>query len=129
MTGDTSARIDDVLALMADTDRRRLLYYLREHGTATRSELADVLTGWHATDRPEGSATDAHRERVASVLYHRHLPALREDDLVDAVGDTDTFVTTDWPQWVDRCLDVAFDAEARDAESEHETQRLDERRE
>jgi DNA-binding transcriptional ArsR family regulator len=106
---DTAERLDATFGLLSDRDRRRLLYYLREHGSATRTELTDVLAGWEATDRPDGVVRASRHHRLHSSLYHRHLPALREAGLVSV--DDDTVTTTDWPAWVDRCLDIAFEVE------------------
>jgi hypothetical protein len=124
MHDDSSTRLDTVFALLSDADRRRLLYYLREHGTATRTELADVLTGWRATDRPDGTASDEDRHQLECELHHRHLPALQDGGLVSASLDSDIVETTDWPPWVDRCLDLAFAVETTtDAESDRQAGR------
>jgi DNA-binding transcriptional ArsR family regulator len=129
MHDDTSTRLDTVFTLLSDADRRRLLYYLRDHGTATRTELADVLTGWRATDRPAGTATDGDRGQIESELHHRHLPALQDGELVTASLDSTIVETTDWPPWLDRCLDLAFELEATDdAEPDRPTDRSTEER-
>lgn len=114
MSSDTSTRLDTVFLLLSDTERRRLLYYLREHGTATRTELADVLTGWLATDRKNGAATAKHRQRLGTKLHHHHIPALRDGGLVTVSSEGDVVEATDWPRWIDSYLDLAFDVEATD---------------
>jgi DNA-binding transcriptional ArsR family regulator len=110
MTDETDRRLDRVFAVMADADRRRLLYYLREHGSATRTELADVLAGWLATDRQDGAVTADRRRRIESALYHQHLPRLSRSGLVDD-RDDGTVVAADWPPWVAQYLDLAFEVE------------------
>jgi len=106
-------RIDAVFDVLSHATRRRLLYYLREHGTATPDELADVLAGWRATERGD-SATADQRRGLALDLHHQHLPALRDVGLVDRDPATDVVELRDRPAWIDRCLDVAFDVEIRE---------------
>lgn len=72
---------DEVFAALRDTDRRLVLYYLREHGSASVEELADVVTGWSSAGS-RGMALPADRDDVATALRHRHLPVLEEAGLV-----------------------------------------------
>jgi hypothetical protein len=115
MTTDITERLDRAFGLLSDRDRRRLLYYLREHGSATRTELADVLAGWAATDRPDGVVRAERHRHFRSSLYHNHLPALEEGDLVNT-RDDHIVVAADWPAWIDRCLDLVFTVETSDEE-------------
>lgn len=115
--------IDTIFDLLADSTRRRLLYYLREHGTATRSELVDVVTGWAATDcttdvdgRDSGlvTADDWTRNRVT--LHHTHLPKLVDSGLVTDDDETAVVRLGEVPPWVEQCLDTAFEADQSLAE-------------
>jgi len=115
MTDETGTRLDRVFAVMADADRRRLLYYLREHGSATRTELADVLAGWLATDRRDGAVTADRRPHIESLLHHQHLPRLRRSGLVEGQDD-ETIAATEWPPWVDQHLDLAFEVEVTETD-------------
>lgn len=129
MTDEMGTRLDEVFTLLSDGDRRRLLYYLREHGSATRTELADVLAGWLATDRPDGVVGDGQHQRIESTLYHQHLPRLREKGIVDVRADG-TVTAMDWPPWFDQFLDIAFEVEVVRSETLREvTGRLTDDRE
>jgi hypothetical protein len=57
-----------------------------------------VLTGWLAADRADGIADETGHERVVSELHHRHLPALRDSELVSVMDETATVETTDRPR-------------------------------
>lgn len=82
-------RLDDVddavFAALADRERRAVVYFLHEHGTATVAELADVVTGWVHGAR--GVATSDDRERVRVALHHVHLPRLAAAGLVTYDAD------------------------------------------
>lgn len=104
-------RKDEVLRALAGQRRRRVLAYLREHGDATREELADVLTGWLATDRASGQADAEDHARIAISLSHVALPKLDDAGLVAVDEETDTVVLEEAAPWVETCLDAALDAD------------------
>lgn len=79
---------DEVIATLADEERRVVLYFLREHGSASLSELADVVTGWTRTER--GVASPEDRDRVRAALHHVHLPKLESVGLVSYDADSQT---------------------------------------
>ncbi|WP_335999777.1 DUF7344 domain-containing protein [Halorientalis halophila] len=107
--------VDARFRAIADHRRRFLLYYLREHGDATRRELADVLTGWLAA--VTGSDADARgRERIHIALQHVHLPKLEAEGFVSYDADTGVVSVEAVPAWVDRCLDEAFRIEVATSE-------------
>ena len=56
---------DEFYRLLARPPRRRVLYYLQEHSTASVAELCDVLAGWEALDRSRTPGDEA--------WYRRHL--------------------------------------------------------
>lgn len=101
--------LDGVLRALADGDRRRALYFLGEHGSVTRAELADVLTGWRTVEEGVDVVGPDDRERTAVALRHLHLPVLAEADLVEY--DDETVVPATVPPWVEECLGIAFDAD------------------
>lgn len=103
--------VDSCLDLLSNQYRRFLLYYLREHGDATLTELTDVLTGWLATL----AGTDADRrrfERTDVSLRHVYLPELRAADLVEYDRETGVVTLESYPTWVDDYLDLTFRVEA-----------------
>lgn len=73
-SGESSDRVDEQLAVLADSERRAIVNYLREKGSATASldELAAVLE------------PDSNRERdyVRVRLHHSHLPKLATTPLI-----------------------------------------------
>ena len=104
-------RLDTLFETLSKRERRRLLYYLREHDTATKQELVDVLTGWAATDRGDDALTREEWTQMQAALHHVHLPRLRTSDLVEYDPETGVVRVLDLPPWVDRCLDAAFESE------------------
>ncbi len=103
--------IDGLLDALSNHTRRFVLYYLREHGDATRTELTDVVTGWLATTA--GNAADrSTREQKRIALQHVHLPKLAECGLVEYEPEAGVVALADHPEWVADCLDVTFRAEA-----------------
>lgn len=103
--------VDGRLEVLSNCYRRFLLYYLREHGTATRTELADVLAGWLASV-DDGAADSTDRDRTDIALHHVHLPKLLDAGLVEHDTNTGVFELGDYPGWVDECLDLTFRVEA-----------------
>jgi hypothetical protein len=97
--------------LLSNRTRRCLLYYLREHGTATRSELVDVLTGWAATGHETGVATRDDWQRMRATLHHVHLPKLTARGPVEHDPETGVVRLGSVPSWADRCMDVAFESD------------------
>ncbi|WP_136715884.1 DUF7344 domain-containing protein [Halorientalis salina] len=104
-------QLDTLMETLAKRERRRLLYYLREHDTATQQELVDVLTGWAATDRDRGTVTKDDWVRMQTALHHVHLPRLEHANLVEYDPSIDVVRLLDLPPWVERCLDAAFEGD------------------
>jgi hypothetical protein len=103
--------VDGHLEALSNHTRRFVLYYVREHGDATRTELTDVVAGWLATTA--GDAADCTmREQKRIALRHVHLPKLLECGLVEYEPETGVVAAADYPEWVDDCLDVTFRVEA-----------------
>jgi DNA-binding transcriptional ArsR family regulator len=66
---------------LANHERRRVLRYLVERGSATVEDLATLLVGWEATEDGETRRPAAHR-RATVRLSHVHLPHLADAELV-----------------------------------------------
>lgn len=84
---------DDLFAALADTTRRRVLWYLLDESSVSLQELADALAGWHLDDQTT-VGPDEH-ENIVAALHHSHLPILddaglavyhREDATVEATS-------------------------------------------
>jgi hypothetical protein len=77
---------DEFYRLLARPPRRRVLYYLQEHSTASVAELCDVLAGWEALDRSRTLGDEA-RDRIRCRLYHADLPKLDRAGVVSYDAD------------------------------------------
>lgn len=109
MSSDTDTKTeispDLVFELLSSTRRRRVLYYLREHGgVATVNELAESIAAMENEIDVE-DLNRQQRKRVYVSLYQTHVPKLVEagiieyDDnngevrLTDRAVETDTYLT------------------------------------
>ncbi|WP_255149099.1 DUF7344 domain-containing protein [Halorarius halobius] len=102
--------IDATFDALADETRRLLLYFLREHETATLDTLADVLTGWRAV-RDDREPTTEHRDRLYARLYHVHVPRLADSSMVTFDADAERVRLAPLSEPLARLLDEAFDLE------------------
>jgi DNA-binding transcriptional ArsR family regulator len=115
MTGAaTPDEIDHAFRVLGARERRRILRYLQAQDESSVSELADVLSGWRAVDRDEMTEPD-DRAGIQTALVHVHLPKLADDGLIAYDPAAGTVSVTDLPDWIERLLDVAFDAIDGDA--------------
>jgi hypothetical protein len=121
MTDETiRGTLSRTLDALADVQRRCVLYYLREHETASVDTLADVVTGWvHASTDGIVSA-DQHR-RMQLELYHLHLPHLRSAGLLEYDAGAGQVELADYPPIVDDLLDLALAIEADSVETSGRT--------
>jgi hypothetical protein len=73
--------LDTVFDLLSDQRRRYVLYHLvnAADDTVDYEDLAEQVAVWEAG----GDPSDEHVERVATDLYHSHLPKLTESNVVD----------------------------------------------
>lgn len=108
---DTSPDVlDDAFLALRDRTRRYVCYFLLEHGTASLSEVADVITGWiHATD--SGIVEPQCRTNQYSNLVHTHVPRLVETGVVRHDEGTETLS-------LDPCPELVRDVIARACEAE-----------
>jgi hypothetical protein len=78
--GDVETPLDTAFTALANRRRRVLLDHLIDGDEVTDLDaLVDVVAGAEADETP----TRSHRDRVATTLYHIHLPVLAELGLVD----------------------------------------------
>ncbi|ELY42275.1 DUF7344 domain-containing protein [Natronorubrum tibetense] len=102
--------LDDAFLALRDRTRRYVCYFLLEHGTASLSEVADVITGWiHATDG--GIVEPQCRTNQYSNLVHTHVPRLVETGVVRHDEETETLS-------LDSCPELVRDVIARACEAE-----------
>ncbi|WP_135820334.1 DUF7344 domain-containing protein [Halostella litorea] len=116
------AGIDDAFEALADADRRVVLYYLRERGESSLSELADVVAGRRAA--AEGTfVRPERRDRIEIDLHHAALPALADSGAVDYDPETGRVALADPPAAVEALIDTAIaaagDADHASLDGEH----------
>lgn len=92
--GATNEPVEPVFVALADGHRRQVLAVLNERsGTATISELAQVLVSRQTARTPAAPSPNEHRS-IRTSLHHVHVPMLAEVGLVDRTGDEITLVET-----------------------------------
>jgi DNA-binding transcriptional ArsR family regulator len=93
-----------VFELLANQRRREALYVLyRREGPITVAELADEVA----------TVVEAAPERVATSLYHVHLPKLADADIVDYDVQSGIVRLTHASEQFDRYLHIAAADEGR----------------
>lgn len=81
-SGTTPGLSDDQLyRALASTQRRRLLYLLRDDAERTVEQIATALAGWDAAETGKMATPDDH-DRLVVALEHTHLPLLAETGLI-----------------------------------------------
>ncbi|AEH37450.1 DUF7344 domain-containing protein [Halopiger xanaduensis] len=108
--GDRQARIDELLAALADVRRRYVLYYLRNEHQASLTETARQVAAWDC-DRSPSAVRDETLEGVEIELYHVHLPMLEEADVLEYDERSEQLVFRDPPSLVECCLDQCLDGD------------------
>jgi len=110
-TQEAGGDVDDVFRALATRRRRFLLAYLREHDSATRRELADVLTGWLGMIEGDGEADGTDWKHTMVHLQHVTIPNLRSAGLIKYDPETGVVELASNPEWTKRCVDAACEAE------------------
>lgn len=89
--------IDDAFLALRDRSRRYVCYFLLEHGTASLSEVTDVVTGWiHARD---GRVVERQcRNQCHRALRHTHVPALVDAGVIHHDEDAGTLSLSRCPE-------------------------------
>ena len=76
------SRLDRYLRALSDKDRRYLLYYLDEHGSARLDEIAPHIVA-RESDRSLASISEEESKRMRAKLRHEHLPRLQDYGVID----------------------------------------------
>jgi DNA-binding transcriptional ArsR family regulator len=98
---------------LADPDRRVVLYYLREHESASLETLADLVTGW--AEAGPGPDRSVARDDVRAGLHHVHLPALDAAGLVSYDSDGGRVTCDGLSPTGEAVLDAALAADTTEA--------------
>ncbi|WP_164471759.1 ArsR/SmtB family transcription factor [Halosimplex salinum] len=108
VTGDTE-EVSHLFQVLSHPHRRVVVYYLREHETASFATLAETVTGWIEAGPGRGeSMTDRN---VRATLHHAHLPALAEAGLVRYDTDSGTVTFLGLSAAADEVVDASLDAD------------------
>lgn len=101
--------VSRLFGALSERDRRVVVYYLREHGSASLETLADVVGGWVEAG-PGSNEAVAHTD-VRAGLHHVHLPTLEAAGVVeyDPVDGLAAFAGLS--PWGERVLDDALSAD------------------
>lgn len=103
-----SITTDDILRGLINIRRRRILFHLRQSGSATVDELLDVLV----TDLT-GDQNDADRSSFEAVLYHIDFPKLESLDLIEFNEGEGIVRLTVEPTELGEWLDLAVQTDLR----------------
>lgn len=103
-----------VFDALSDSNRRYLLYYLRDRETAALGELATVVAGWEqASESDPEVVTAADRNRVLASLHHADIPRLEDAGFVRYDLDAKTVAFEPRSQIMDHILDELLVYERR----------------
>ena len=103
--------LDPTFRLLASERRRHLLYLLREHGSFSIEDLADLLTGWLAARHGDAVATPEDRQRVYTELYHVDVQKLVDLGVVEFDEASGEVRLDGLSPAVDQLLDCALELE------------------
>lgn len=79
----------DVFELLSDPRRREVLAYLSEQVPPVALEELAITVATDETGNTEGEIPDERVTRIATSLYHSHIPKLVDADVVDYDRDAD----------------------------------------
>lgn len=114
--------LSDLFRMLSHPHRRVVLYYLREHETASLDALAACVTGWSEAGPGAGTSTPSvDAEHVRIELHHTHLPMLADAGFVtyDVAGERVTL--GELPSVADPVLSTAVAAETGEEELDVDT--------
>ncbi|MDG5759383.1 hypothetical protein QA600_08515 [Natronococcus sp. A-GB1] len=101
---DGNQRNSEILTALSNTQRRRILHYLREVDSASRDEVADRLIAWKH-DSPPDDVSDETVERLKVELHHNHLPQLEGSQLIEYDRRSEELLVRDLPELAEQCLE------------------------
>lgn len=111
---------NDILKGLLNIRRRRILFHLRQNGSATVDELVDLLETDLVDEENSGD-----QESFRTILYHMDLPKLEELDLVKFDQEADIVRLTVEPTKLGEWLDLAVQRDLRIEMAEAESDRPD----
>ncbi|QLH77394.1 transcriptional regulator [Halosimplex rubrum] len=113
MRNDDGGDASRLFGALADRNRRVVLYYLREHESASLETFADLVTGW--TEAGPGPDRSVAHDDVRIGLHHVHLPALDAAGLLEYDPDGGRVALAELSAAEAAVLDAAMRADATDA--------------
>lgn len=116
VTFNASNRFDGILSTLSNTQCRRIISYLQSEGPASKGEIADQLVTWKCDSHPD-EASDEVIERVKMNLHHKHLPRLKDAELIEYDRRSEMVLIRDLPELAELCLDHC---ESADLPSEYQ---------
>jgi DNA-binding transcriptional ArsR family regulator len=99
-----SNRFDEILCAYSNTQRRRIISYLRNEGAASKREISHQLIVWEYDSEPS-EVPDNVVERVKVDLHHKHLPELKDAGLIEYDRRSEMVLVRDLPELAELCLD------------------------
>lgn len=82
MNQTNASRMEAACSLLAESERRYLLYQLAEDATANLEDVVTRVAAWELDARP-ASVGKEQRQRIYVSLVHNHLPRLADYDIID----------------------------------------------
>jgi hypothetical protein len=82
MTQTAPSRMEVACSLLAESERRYLLYQLAENSRGNLEEIVETIASWELDDH-EITADSDQRQRIYVSLAHNHLPRLADYDIID----------------------------------------------
>lgn len=99
-----SQRFDDIFAALADSRRRYVLHYLQNEERGSMTDVARQVVAWEH-EVPADEIPDEVISEIKLLLYHNHLPKLREARLVEYDERSEQLLFRDPPELVETCLE------------------------
>lgn len=90
-------KLDRYLDAVGNQRRRYILYYLRDEGRTTASDIAKRVVAWE-TNRSPSALSDDEYHSVQTELQHNHLPRLADYGLIEYDPRTGDVKFEDPPQ-------------------------------
>ncbi|ELY44015.1 DUF7344 domain-containing protein [Natronorubrum bangense] len=82
MNNATATRMEAACSLLAESERRYLLYELATHSGANLEEVVGQIAAWEHDD-DQTQVDDETRQRVYVSLVHNHLPRLADYGIIE----------------------------------------------